>query len=302
MSPSDWRSSIVIVGGVVAGVLLAVWFSILVAQGPRVGAVDSPTKTRDGQLQQTADRDNHLLSSNIKRQLPPADYKPDCSKREDADLCAQLRMAIAAEEQGRLNMLGLLLLAATLGFTAWAAISARSAAMATGIAAVAAEASADTANKTLRAMGDTAQRQLRAYVNVFEPRILDLESGTPTLRIRLKNFGQTPAYQTTAKCVAQVMSVSEDVPPALGDKARPMQYGTLGPGETFSAYVRIPLGSDLKEAILKGEKRIIAIGEVRYKDAFGEPRVTPLHMQYGGVLSATMPCHLMYLQSDRQAD
>lgn len=154
-------------GWVLAFILAAFLYSEKVADGFSFGSGKAKQETQPSQPQQSVAKSNRPPPSTFKRQPPPREYEPDCTKREDSDLCAQRRMAIAAEDQGRLNVLGLILLFATLGFTGWAAWSAKRAAVATRDAAIAAEGSAATAIKTLKTMEGTAERQLRAYVTTL---------------------------------------------------------------------------------------------------------------------------------------
>lgn len=78
--------------------------------------------------QQRATTEPDGATTSPKNQLSAREYEPDCGDPNKADLCAQLRMARAAEDQIGLNWLGIALLFGTLLFTGSAAVSARSAA------------------------------------------------------------------------------------------------------------------------------------------------------------------------------
>ncbi len=182
-----------IAGWGVAFILAALLYSEKVTDRAAFGNAKAQQENKGRADQQPIASSNRPPAPTYNRQPPPKEYKPDCSKREDADLCTQRRMAVAAEEQGRLNIIGLVLLIATLYATAKAAIFTGHAVIATQDAATAAQTSAATANSTLKQMEITAERQLRAYVHLDHVRIED-PLGTPKIRARIKNFGQTPGY------------------------------------------------------------------------------------------------------------
>lgn len=115
---------------------------------------------------------------------PPArEYQPDCNDPKNADLCAQRRMAKAAEEQIVLNWFGLALLFGTLAFTGWAAVSARG-------AAHSAKDSVEVANKTLVA---TQRPWVSVTVSVASSLVFRNGAGRLTFDFIMKNFGNSPA-------------------------------------------------------------------------------------------------------------
>jgi hypothetical protein len=77
----------------------------------------------------------------------------------------------------------------------------REQASATVAIAEAAKSSAGAAERTVKTMEDTAERQLRAYVYVANASILEANSEyRPNIRIKFKNFGRTPAYEVRNTC------------------------------------------------------------------------------------------------------
>ena len=102
MSRTNWRPYVAI-GGVIATFCFASYLAPMVAR-----LADSQTNVA---TPRTAASQASDLAAQPQNQM---EYQPDCSKRSDADLCAQLRMAQAADSQSALNLLGVGLLGATL--------------------------------------------------------------------------------------------------------------------------------------------------------------------------------------------
>lgn len=130
------------------------------------------------------------------------------SKRAAADLKAQQDMAFAARSQAGISLLGLIGLGLTVFYARRAWNEARRAANASIEAAKHGERSARAAESSVSHAQDTATRQLRAYLGIEAIAISPGYFGTPyvekissapgvtaesTLRIAVKNFGQTPA-------------------------------------------------------------------------------------------------------------
>ncbi|MFN0217708.1 MAG: hypothetical protein ACKVP4_02720 [Hyphomicrobium sp.] len=211
-------SNLEIGGAVVAGLFLAFTFGTLaVAPHRNVQAlVENPTAQR-----QAGDASKGPSAAQQNNKTPAKDYQPECSDPKNADLCAQRRMAKAAEEQTGLNQLGLVLLFFTL--------------MSTGAAAV-------FAWLTLRTMKDTAQSQLRAYVNIVTAELIWIQTNVVhdlyRVEIALKNFGSTPAHDVFSEMKivkGESVEKSEVVATVVGS------HGTLGPtAETLiTAHVEI---------------------------------------------------------------
>ena len=199
-------------------------------------------------------------------QLPPAaEHQSECSKSENAELCAQVRMADAAESQSYINLVGVILLFLTLGFTGWAALAAGRAAEA-----------ATTANVQHEKF---TAAQLRPYIT---PGGLDLKwlhaTDKPTeiewWRISLiwKNSGQTPARNIRAWLSADVFDKGS-TPESIGCA----DLGTfettaspLGPGQTFPA--RLPVLLEKFVAVWQGQKDFYYWGWVEYDSFAGDVR------------------------------
>jgi len=138
--------------------------------------------------------------------------------------------------------------------------------------------------KLVKGAEDTAERQLRAYVLIDEARIENALIGKmPTAKITLKNFGQTPAYDTIQWATMGI----DHYPPTLTfpvhdgqDRAR----ANLGPGGKFLLYPELGaiLTAEQFDALNRKEAALYVIGWVKYRDAFKIPRTTEFVLFSGG--------------------
>jgi hypothetical protein len=141
-------------------------------------------------------------------------------------------------------------------------------------------------DKLVAGADDTAKRQLRAYILVDEANIGNFGPGAkPQVKITLRNFGQTPAYD-----VRQWSSLGVDhYPPRLDvpkcEWGKEMAKCPIGPnGILFSIPPNNrPLLPDDFTAIKGGGKAIYVIGGVRYSDAFGKDQATDFSLFFGGI-------------------
>jgi hypothetical protein len=129
---------------------------------------------------------------------------------------------------------------------------------------------------SIRSTEANNQRELRAYVTVSEGRILDPRD--PTKRraiIKATNCGQTPAYDQTIwiSTAARPYPLTVD----LTDKApeAPLGKRILGPGqETVIDCPVGPFSGGIEVRIAESKAAVLVYGEIRYRDAFNEDRVT----------------------------
>ena len=218
--------------------------------------------------------------------------------KRESDLCAQWKAADSASNAARwgwwqliIGGVGLILGAITMGAAIAAAIYAKRAARATektveisesGAAGAAetlkiAERNANAAAAQVRVSEETAKRQLRAYVGIERVFVENIHiGGVPTANLHLKNFGRTPAYEYDVFSYAMIgpKDLSEEKF-QLPDLAHANQ-STLAPSATGHAYPSIstPWTVELDGAYRAGHLAIHVFGQVRYLDAFGEPRIT----------------------------
>ncbi|HXQ00993.1 MAG TPA: hypothetical protein VN845_13135 [Solirubrobacteraceae bacterium] len=111
----------------------------------------------------------------------------------------------------------------------------------------------------------TARRQLKAYVfvaghGVKYDRALEAS-------IIVKNFGQTPAYKLRVSIRTLIGGTGEFRESAVSEM--PPTVGTLGPGATFGAAVRVDISTEELQTIQAGFQRLFVYGKVTFEDAFG---------------------------------
>jgi hypothetical protein len=122
MSDGNWRSNLAVAGGVAGGLLLAVWFSSVVAMGPAPGSIKP---RQEDQKSHTEERPPASGSSPLRSQPPAGKQKTSCREDEKKEDCLQRRAVVAAEDQARAaedqaryTWIGLILLLGTLWYTA----------------------------------------------------------------------------------------------------------------------------------------------------------------------------------------
>jgi hypothetical protein len=149
---------------------------------------------------------------------------------------------------------------------------------------------------------DTARRQLRAYVSIetiyihnigIEPPPIQgqgpIQPGPwiykpdigPIFTITIKNFGQTPAYETshwTHICFREFPLTSNLVVPPIPFRPKT----TIPPGAPIQVIPNMdrPLTSEQITQLKTGTHAVYILGEITYKDAFGEPRYTKFRYFY----------------------
>lgn len=150
-------------------------------------------------------------------------------------------------------------------------------------AADAAKESADAARDAVKLAGETAERQLRAYVSAGEATIQNFGFAEIIKgRVIVKNSGQTPAYKMKIKTTFGFDEYPlRTKPPAPDDL---VEETDLGPGDftqSLSPMARI-LTSEEIGRIRDGHAAIYFIGVIEYRDAFGHERITKFRRLFGG--------------------
>ena len=179
MTFSDWRSYAAIAGlivGVCAVSVASPWIASAVHRYSG-GVADGQSATPQKQQAGGATVAHKVEPSNA------ADQERG-DKAECDDLCAQRRMAVAAERQIGLSLLGVVLLAASLFFTGWAAFAASR-------AALHGRRSADVAEKAMRGLE-------RQYIIPGEvSKLVGVNRSADVVNFCVKcsigNYGRTPA-------------------------------------------------------------------------------------------------------------
>ena len=139
-----------------------------------------------------------------------------------------------------------------------------------------------------KASADAVVTQLRAYASVTAATIRGFEQDGPLrIQIRISNRGQTPAYELThehgfTRGTASVSRLKGDLWPPERDVS--LSKVTVPPGVIKDAFIDIdePLSPEVKSSIRDGTHGLFAYGEIRYKDGFGNPRVSNYRLMYGG--------------------
>lgn len=130
---------------------------------------------------------------------------------------------------------------------------------------------------------DTAERQLRAYVNIDTGKLEGLASGAfPEAVVTVSNSGQTPAYNVTVvggiALGASFPTLPSPVPPPVVTAA------TISPGASVAHVVRTPRAlttSDLTN-LREGSRTLYVYGEIHYHDIYTKQRKTTYRLLIGG--------------------
>jgi hypothetical protein len=138
-------------------------------------------------------------------------------------------------------------------------------------AADAAKESADAAKKAIELSDRTAARQLRAYIYLDDGSVTPVQNQTLTAVIKLKNYGQTPAYNVTT------ISAMGAGPPGLKGPGLPLLQRDVDKSKTITGpggYTRTfaksaPLNQAEIDMLNSGLLIPYVTSEVRYEDAFG---------------------------------
>lgn len=240
------------VGIVIVGMLVISGYLGQHRTNPTLGTVQAQNQSKQAQAQQP-DTGNEGQRATKENQIPAAEYEPDCSDSKNADLCAQRRMAKAAEEQIGLNWVGIILLGFTLGFTAWAAFSARDAAR-------------------------YAARAVDVHVRVEQP-ILVVDKMTTRIdppvwqeiNFSYQNLGRSPAIliEWSAECMG-----AESLPDFPEYTNVTYVRGTVMRAHaTDQVHIELAYDRGYTE-VASGKWPIFFWGYFRYEDVFGRTRKT----------------------------
>jgi hypothetical protein len=130
---------------------------------------------------------------------------------------------------------------------------------------------------------DADVKRLRAYVSPIEAEISDATGAIPPIvAVVIKNSGQTPAYDLTWRATFLIADahVKGELPL---DRTKTATKLTLPPGGTrFYKYTFENWKPEFGNMIARGEAAIFAIGEINYRDEFGNMRFTNYRLISGG--------------------
>jgi hypothetical protein len=131
-------------------------------------------------------------------------------------------------------------------------------------------------------LSDTAQQQLRAYINNVSAVISNVGAGKSVeVRVEIKNFGQTPAYNV--RHYSQLTLAHFPWTESAMNFA-PLSTSTMGPGANSFNLVKSSqmLNEELLIGLLTGRCAYYVEGRVTYVDAFGNERFTNYRLWVGG--------------------
>jgi hypothetical protein len=129
----------------------------------------------------------------------------------------------------------------------------------------------------------TARFQLRAYIGIDQITISNVSAGEkPLVHVRIKNYGQTPAYDVRHFLESIVAEKGNET--FVLDRVRPRGAVILDPTNMFGVRSTMdnPLTAADHAAVMDDTKRIFFFGEVHYRDAFKHDRVTYLRYETSG--------------------
>jgi len=188
---------------------------------------------------------------------PPSDQKqyPD-NEHNHADVCAQHRMANAAEY-------GLLLLLLTLCFSAAAAIAAW---------------------RTVGVMRESSWRQLRAYVGPVDVEIKKTDTDSPFVVIAIRNAGASPAYKVTIRTGYFISFKDRSGDDFDGPNEKTVRGFDIGPGQTLyhPVYFSTFIWHIGKATLANDAGQLFIVGRIDYEDAFERQQWARFRFKYLG--------------------
>jgi hypothetical protein len=162
---------------------------------------------------------------------------------------------------------------------AWQSSETRRAAIATEDAVKAAETSYTLAR-------DTSERELRAYLTVFNARLFLYDDGSIEPRLTISNSGQTPAYEFRG---IQALTLDRTLaPPGRPSDDIFLRYGTVGKDYWLTGEMR-KVGTTKQQVLdylLSGDMQVILYGWYKYQDVL-EIRI---HLISDWLLVSGEPC------------
>jgi hypothetical protein len=132
---------------------------------------------------------------------------------------------------------------------------------------------------------ETSKRQLRAYVLAENC----IRSGNDTYRVKIKNFGQTPAHELTVWTGIRYRTI----PPSDLRTTRPenldLSSSYLAQSNFIVAEERRILTQQELTAFLREDALIFVVGDIRYLDIFGQPQLATFRYVHGGKYGVAAP-------------
>ncbi|MBI1211401.1 MAG: hypothetical protein GC190_08060 [Alphaproteobacteria bacterium] len=133
---------------------------------------------------------------------------------------------------------------------------------------------------------DAARRRTRAYISVRPGAAPQLDTDWTDATVIVKNSGTTPAFALDHATTLMMLDFPEaPLEEVMGaaDKMFGKKSIVLAPGEEITVPLRTVLTEDEKRETEDGtHKRLCALGEIRYLDAFKARRRTRFCFVFGG--------------------
>jgi hypothetical protein len=124
-------------------------------------------------------------------------------------------------------------------------------------------------------LGDTAERQLRAYIGIDNVIMTEVEEGKkPKLSLRVRNYGQTPAYRL-CNWGAAVVAATTPLKSSFQTKDYSGKMVLDPDGVITSRFEKNePLTPEEFQAIRSGSVKLYWLVRYKYRDAFKQKRIT----------------------------
>lgn len=123
-------------------------------------------------------------------------------------------------------------------------------------------------DRLVRGADKTAERQLRAYIHVFDVKLSHVDDDwSPVIRINIKNFGKTPALKVRHK-IGNTLVIAG---PGSFDLKDDTNVSDLGPDQKIgksSVMGREVWHSMILPSIKKGGGQFFVFGKITYSDVF----------------------------------
>lgn len=155
-------------------------------------------------------------------------------------------------------------------------------------AAKAAQNAADAAKRSNEIAGDTAAKQLRAYVMIMPGSALyhSPADGSYTVSLQVKNAGQTPAHKTAMRVAPVYGSAGYKGPFDLSLLGNSSEEITIAPGHQVEFKPGVPpLRPDLAAVANEKKLEILIFGKITYIDAFGKSRFVDFRFRRGQLVA-----------------
>lgn len=146
---------------------------------------------------------------------------------------------------------------------------------------------AEAAQASLDLTRTTITRQLRAYICFDDADIVDIPPEPPNIKLKFRNFGQTPARNVRITCRVRFESQLRTESPIIDiDHEEPKAGATTGHGGEFSLTVAPGVWTDaLRENLISWRSRktmMVVYGTVSYTDIFGNLHYTRFNLETSG--------------------